>query len=359
MSVFPVVKGIRLRATKINRCGLPISGAANRIITDGFVSVALNPVMKDAEELEQTNAEGKVCVADRTPPIRKYHTVELTLCNVNTGLISLFSGWNQVLDYANNSIGFQDNDEVDGDYGVALEVWTGGRSDSDCPPQTVDSIFSSPTSGKSYGYLLFGATEFTLGNIEVTSGISTFTLSGVTVAMPQWGKGPYNVAALDSSGTPGRLLTPLGSESHFTMFRTPVEPPEVTDGGNPVALDIPGKFTGTTYYFGGPSNAPAASVAPDQDSSSTKTLSISGSPTGGTFTLSLNGNVTGNIAYNASAAAVKSALVAVDDGYTTADFTTTGGALPGTDVVITYPSGVLEVGANALTGGTDPTVTLS
>lgn len=358
MSVFPVVKGIRLRATKINRCGLPISGPANRIVTDGFVSVNLNPVMKDAEELEQTNAEGRVCVQDRTPPIRKYHTAEITLCNVNTGLISLFNGWGQVLDYDNNSIGFQDNDEVDGDYGVALEIWTGGRADNDCPTQAVDTIFSAPSTGKSYGYLLFGATEFMLGNIEISAGISTFTLSGVTVAMPQWGRGPYNVAATDSSGTAGRLLTPLGNESHFTLFRTPVPPPDVTPGANPVALDITGKFTAPNYYFGGPGNAAAASVAPDQDVPTSRTLSLSGGPTGGTFTLTFNGKTTGNIAYNATAAAVKTALVALDDGFAAADWSTSGGALPAA-VTIGTPAGTLTVGANALTGGTDPQVVIA
>ena len=264
MSVFPVVKGIRLRATKINRCGLPIPGNANRIVTDGFVSVSLTPVMKDAEELEQQNAEGKVCVQDRTPPIRKYHDIEVVLCNVNTGLISLFNGWSQVLDYADKPIGFQDSEFVDSDYGVALELWTGGRGENDCPVPAEDNIFSSAGTGKSYGYLLFGATEFTLGNIEVSAAISTFTLSGISLSMPQWGRGPYNVAGTDAAGTPGRLLTPLDDDAHFTLFRTPVEPPEVTPGAEPVPLDIANTFVAPDFYFGGPSGAPAADVAPDQ-----------------------------------------------------------------------------------------------
>lgn len=264
MSVFPVVKGIRLRATKINRCGLPIEGTANRIVTDGFVSVRLTPVMKDAEELEQQNAEGKVCVQDRTPPTRKHHTIEVELCNVNTGLISLFNGWSQVLDYADNPIGFQDNEYVDSDYGVALEIWTGGRSDEDCPVPATDNIFSNAGSGKSYGYLLLGGTEFTLGNIEISAAISTFTLSGISLEMPQWGRGPYNVAGTDANGTPGRLLVPVGDDAHFTLFRTPVEPPPVTPGSEPVPLDITNTFVAPDFYFGGPSGAPAADVAPDQ-----------------------------------------------------------------------------------------------
>ena len=116
-----------------------------------------------------------------------------------------------------------------------------------------------------YGYLLFGGTEFTLGNIEVGASISTFTLSGITIPMPQWGRGPYNVAGTDAAGTPGRLLTPLDDDAHFTLFRTPVAPPEVTPGAAAVPLDIAGKFVDPDFYFGGPSGAPAADIAPEQD----------------------------------------------------------------------------------------------
>lgn len=357
MSVFPVVKGIRLRATKINRCGLPISGSANRIVTDGFVSATLNPVMKDREELEQTNAEGKVCVSDTTPAIRKHHNVELVLCNVNTGLISLLNGWPQVLGYDDDPIGFQDQAEVEGDYGVALEIWTGGRSDEDCPTPTLDSVFSASSTGKKYGYLLLGATEFTLGNIEVNAGIANFTLSGITVAMPQWGRGPYNVAATDASGTAGRLLVPVGSTAHFTLFRTPVAPPEATTGGEPQALDITGKFTDPDFYFGGPGNAPAADVAPEQDDVQSYTVTVTGSPDDGTFTLTHNGSETGDIDHDAAASAVKTALVALDDGHDADDWTVTGDA--GGPYTVTGPFGTLTADGSDLSGGSDPDVTVS
>jgi hypothetical protein len=264
MSVFPVVKGVRLRATKINSCGLPIGGEANRLVTDGFVSVELAPVMRDAQDLEQVNAEGQVCVTDRTPPTRKYYTVTVELCQVNTGLISMFNGWSQVLDYANNSVGFEDDDDVDSDYGVALEVWTGGRADDDCPTQENDSVFATTGSGQSHGYLLFGANEFTMGNVKVDANISTFTLTGRTIALSQWGRGPYNVVPTDAAGTAGRLLKPLDRDAHFLLQRTTVAPPPVTPGASPVPLDITGTFVDPKFYFGGPSGAPATDVAPEQ-----------------------------------------------------------------------------------------------
>lgn len=361
MSVFPVVKGLALRATKVNNCGLPISGPANRIVTTGFVTVTASAVMNDAEELEQKNAEGKVCVFDRTPPTRKYYTPTVTLCNVNTGLISMFNGWQQILDYASNAIGFQDQEEVDDEYGVVLEVWTGGRSDTDCPIPTLDTVFSVGNSGQNYGYFLMGGTEWQLGDIEIGASVSTFTLTGRSIAIPQWGKGPYNVAGTDANGTPGRLLVPTNSTSHYYLFRTPVPPPAVTNGGNPVSLDILGKFTAPNYYFGGPGNAPAATVAPAQSDAFTRTITISGTPTAGTFTLTVNGIATAAITFNATSASVKSALAAVDDGIQAAAWTTaSGGPLPGTAVVVSVPAGaVLAVGTNSLTGGTTPTVTVT
>lgn len=88
-------------------------------------------------------------------------------------------------------------------------------------------------------------------------------------------------------------------------------------------------------------------------------VTISGSPTGGNYPLVLDGNTTAGIAHNAAASAVKSALVALDDGYAAADFTVTGSA--GGPYTITYPSGLgaLTVGTPALTGGTSPTVTVA
>ena len=355
--VFPVVKGVRLRATKINNCGLPVPGPRNRVVTDGFITATLTPVMRDAQELEQANAEGKICVADRTPPTRKWHTAEVNLCNVNTGLITLLNGWPQVLRYDDTPIGFQDQADVDGDYGVALEIWTGGKSEDDCPVPSTDSIFSAPSSGKAYGYFLFGAVEFTLGPIEIGEQVSTFTLSGLTVAMSQWGRGPYNVAGTDAAGTPGRLLVPVGKDAHFTVFRTPVAPPEITTGGEPQALDIVGKFTAPDFYFGGPGNAPAADVAPEQDDTITRTVTLTGGPTAGDYTLVHNGNETGVIAQNATAAAMKTAFVALDDGHDAADWDVTGAASG--PYTVRMPAGTLEPGENNLSGGTDPTVVVS
>lgn len=95
----------------------------------------------------------------------------------------------------------------------------------------------------------------------------------------------------------------------------------------------------------------------------TATVVTTGTPAGGNFTLKFSGNDTpsSTIAYNASAANADTALTGIDDGVAaTGDITTTGGPLP-TAIVVTYPAelGDLELGTNSLTGGTNPSVSIS
>ena len=97
-----------------------------------------------------------------------------------------------------------------------------------------------------------------------------------------------------------------------------------------------------------------------------QTLTVTGTPTGGTFRLTFKGATTTAIAHNASAATVQAALEAlVTIG--TGGVTCTGGALPGTAVVITFagtstsgrPHPAITFGSNLLTGGTAPTATIA
>lgn len=364
---YAVVKGERLRVTKVNNCGLPIPGTANRLATEGFIEIGLTPEMKAAEELETTNAAGKVCVKDRTPPERKRWNVAVNLCDVDPDLWALIASWTRIVDYDGNPIGVRDRKSIDGDTGVMMELWTGGESSEDCPMPTADSIFSATGSGRNYGYLSFLGTEFTADGLTVNAQPSTFSFTGITAAPKQWGRSPYNVAGTDASGTPGRLLVPFYDEdddNHIVLFRTPVPPPDATDGA--VALDIATKFVDPDFYFGGPANEPAADVAPEQDTpTDSQDLTITGAPDGGTFSLIVHypGSPdleTGTITYGATPAQVKTALVALDDGYDADDWTTSGGTLPSGTVNIIAPSGVVvDEGDNDLTGGTDPALAVS
>lgn len=100
----------------------------------------------------------------------------------------------------------------------------------------------------------------------------------------------------------------------------------------------------------------------DAGTNEVQTVSITGTPTGGTFTLTFDGQTTAAIAYNANAAAVQSALLALsnlDTGDvavtgTNPDFTVTfGGDYADTNVAQMTADG------SGLTGGTTPGVTVA
>lgn len=91
-----------------------------------------------------------------------------------------------------------------------------------------------------------------------------------------------------------------------------------------------------------------------------QTLTITGTPTGGTFRLTFNGVETANIAYNAAASAVQSALEAISS-IGAGNVACGGGALPGSPVTITFqgalaaaPQNLITVTNAAFTGGTAP-----
>jgi hypothetical protein len=101
------------------------------------------------------------------------------------------------------------------------------------------------------------------------------------------------------------------------------------------------------------------------NASEVQTLSITGTPIGGSFKLKFRGYKTATIAYNATAANVVSALVALGT-IGAGGVTATGGPLPGTPVVITFAGQLatqnvpsLVVTDSALTGGTTPVASVA
>lgn len=104
-------------------------------------------------------------------------------------------------------------------------------------------------------------------------------------------------------------------------------------------------------------------IVADGRSNEVQTATVTGTPTGGTFTLTYSGSTTSNIAYNATAATVRTALENLTSvGYGNVDVTgsaggpytvTFRGSLAGTNVAAMTASGA------GLTGGSSPSVTIA
>lgn len=97
----------------------------------------------------------------------------------------------------------------------------------------------------------------------------------------------------------------------------------------------------------------------------TQTIAITGGPTGGDFTLTYDGQTTAAIAYNASASAVKSALVALSN-IGASDVEVTGTSLPTGPLTVEFRGALrqtnvplMTANSGGLTGGTTPTVNVT
>jgi hypothetical protein len=95
-----------------------------------------------------------------------------------------------------------------------------------------------------------------------------------------------------------------------------------------------------------------------------QTVTITGTPTGGTFTLTYDGETTSPLAYNAAASAVQAALLALDN-ISTGQVTVSGGPGPDTPYVVTFAgsagsSNVPQMTATGgFTGGSTPAVAVT
>jgi hypothetical protein len=239
---FPLVRGRRMRVTRLDGCGRPVYGACGQVVTEGFISVALSAVINEGEAITVTTASGKTCVSDQPTPEFQGYTAELTFCDVDPDLFALITGQESVLDAQGDVVGFRMNADVDLDAsGFALEVWAG------VPGVACDPNAPAPGSAAALlepaGYLLLPFLKGgVLGDFTIENAAVNFTVTGAaTKGGSGWGVGPYDVVT-DGAGNPSPLLTPITSGDHLHVQYVEVPAPHGTFGCAP--LLNPAKVTG-------------------------------------------------------------------------------------------------------------------
>lgn len=139
-----------------------------------------------------------------------------------------------------------------------------------------------------------------------------------------------------------------------------------------MALDDDALFTAAKGYIyigdvgnAAPSAALIGAFDPATFGAEKQTVTITGTPTGGTFTLTYSGQTTSGIAYNATASTVQTALEALSN-IAVGDISVSGGPGPGTPYVVSFIGDLLgsdpaqmTASAAGLTGGTSPAVTVT
>lgn len=139
-------------------------------------------------------------------------------------------------------------------------------------------------------------------------------------------------------------------------------PDDVEIGGeDAIDFNIANAYTkGGNQWGVGPYNV----VRNTATTNEVQSIAITGTPTGGTFTLSFKGQQTAPIPYSATAAQVQSALEALSN-LDPNDVVVTGGALPGSAVTVTFGGRYSGsdvptlVSTAALTGGSSPAVNVT
>lgn len=120
------VRARKVRVTRLDNCANPPAAlAANGFaVTDGFISIEYTPEYEDGDEFIQKNANGELCVNDRSCDVFKRFTLAITFCGVDPDMLSLMTGNPVEVDAAGASVGFRVQEGlVCGDF--ALEAWSG------------------------------------------------------------------------------------------------------------------------------------------------------------------------------------------------------------------------------------------
>lgn len=286
-----LVKGRRIRVTKLDGCGRPVFGECSQAVSKGFISVAFTANTLDTDEINVTNAAGERCVYEPAETSLTGYTLEIQFCEVDPELFSLVTGQPVTFDAGGTNVNGFDIDTQTSltAGGFALELWAGAANTDACATEGAQGAF---------GYLLIPFLKGGIvGDFTVENGAVTFTLTGASTRDGNsWGFGPYNDIML-------------------------------TTGVNEV-----------------------------------QTVTITGSPTGGDFTLTYAGQETGDIVYNALGSAVETALEALPN-VGSGNVSVSGGA--GGPYVITFQGSlggrdvVTLVATPDFTGGTAPSAAVT
>jgi hypothetical protein len=186
----------------------------------------MNANVEDGEDVEYKAANGRVCGFKRGCPSFKGYDIELNFFSVSPELIEIATGNPVVYGFDGKPIGYDDC-SIRCNSGFALELWAEVLGEDVCDAE-------GSGDGSWIYFLMPWVTNGMLGDLEVGSEAASLTLNGATRAGGGWGRGPYDVLAQDKAGTPGQLLTPLGSTCHRRTMVTTVRPPEPTCDYTPV-----------------------------------------------------------------------------------------------------------------------------
>lgn len=205
----PQARGKLIRITRLDECGVPVEGPTSTLVSKSFVSVANAPNYLDPEEIQQTDANGDLCIDDQTDPAFRWLDLTITLCTTDPFFVNMVTGDPLVVDDAAptpNTVGWRIDSVLTGSANFALEVWTG-----------VTGQACDPSGFTEYGYWLYPwVTQARWGEWTQEAGPLVTTFTARTKEGGGWGVGPYNIrrdATVPATLEP--LVTAIGPNQHL------------------------------------------------------------------------------------------------------------------------------------------------
>jgi hypothetical protein len=208
------IKGLAMRATRLDSVGKWATGATASAISDGFVSIQLSANIEEGTEFQVKNANGDLCINEKDASRLKWFDLTVDFCEVDPDLYELMTGMTQIDDYASNAVGYEIGETLPSQ-NFSLEVWT---------------AIAGATGYQQYVYwVLPMVTNAIVGDYQIGYDAMTFQMKANSQSNVNWGKGPYNVQ-WTSLSTPGKMITNIGSDTHLRQFATEVAPPSAVCG---------------------------------------------------------------------------------------------------------------------------------
>lgn len=228
---FTPIGGHTVRVIKLDACGVVLTGVTScKIVSTGFVRVNRTAEYEEADEFIVKNANGDICVNERTSPVLKWLNLEIQFCSVDPEMFNLVSGAPLVMDDQATpvAIGFRTREGVIPSVNFALELWS-RTTGTACAGGSVQ-----------YGYYLAPwVVQGTIGDLVFENGPISFTVNARTKAGSPWGVGPYKVwnEYLPVPATPAKLVSAITATDHDHLQLTTMPPPAAACGCATVTPD--------------------------------------------------------------------------------------------------------------------------
>lgn len=124
------VQACAIRVTDLDPSGVPQPGASNIYTSEALTELTATPVYSDADEIEEKNACGAVCVNYTGDDSLKRLDVALTICTHDPWLNAMLSGGDVLTDGGINGFALPAIGPLRGN-GVSIELWAKRVDDGD------------------------------------------------------------------------------------------------------------------------------------------------------------------------------------------------------------------------------------